>query len=268
MQQINIDELKTIQLSILDYIHTFCMKNNIRYSLCGGTLIGAVRHKGYIPWDDDIDIIMPRADYEKFCSSFNCNTNYSKFKVLTCFNDRQYFQPFAKVVDTQTKLVESYDRPIDNLGVYVDVFPVDFLPNSFIERKKYWKKIFKKRNFATVIYQKRNKNEGFVKRIFRIVLFYLFRFLPANIFAKKINKFATKKYFSSDYVACSVFGYGKKEEMPKSVFNSCFELEFEGKKYNVMCGYKTYLKNIYGDYMKLPPKENQVPKHDFRAYWR
>ena len=70
MKEIQIDELKSIQLAILEYVHDFCIKNNIRYSLCGGTLIGAVRHKGYIPWDDDIDIIMPRDDYEKFCSLF------------------------------------------------------------------------------------------------------------------------------------------------------------------------------------------------------
>ncbi len=268
MKQLDIDEIKKIQLSILDYVHKFCVENDIHYSLCGGTLIGAVRHKGYIPWDDDIDIMMPRPDYEKFCSIFNLTCENLNLKVLTCFNDKQYFQPFAKVVDTRTKLMEFYDRPVDNLGVYIDVFPADFLPDNSVDREKYWKRIFKRRNFATIIYQKKNRKEGCIKSFLRILLFYLFYPLPANVFAKLVNNFAVKRNLPSDYMACSVFGYGEKEEMPKSVFDYFVELDFEGKKYNAMYDYKTYLTNIYGDYMELPSIEKQIPKHDFKAFWR
>lgn len=268
MKEIQIDELKSIQLAILEYVHDFCIKNNIRYSLCGGTLIGAVRHKGYIPWDDDIDIIMPRDDYEKFCSLFCQDSTNSAYKLITCFNDKQYFQPFAKVVDSRTRLIESYDRPVDSLGVYVDVFPSDFLPEDFAKRNRFWRKILKKRNFATVIYQKINKKEGLVKRICRIILYYLFRPFPANMFAKKINKFSAKESNLSSYVACSVFGYGRREEMSRTVFDSFVDMSFEGRQFKVMQGYDIYLSSLYGDYMKLPPKEKQVPKHDFKAYWR
>ena len=112
MQQINIDELKTIQLSILDYIHTFCMKNNIRYSLCGGTLIGAVRHKGYIPWDDDIDIIMPRPDYMKFIKLYN--NRKSVYKVNSLETDPCWYSAFAEVaqVEKPNKISFSLNKSI------------------------------------------------------------------------------------------------------------------------------------------------------------
>lgn len=266
MKQLNIDEIRKIQLSILMYVHDFCIKNNIRYSICGGTLIGAVRHKGYIPWDDDIDIMMPRPDYEKFCGTFNDNKD-SSFKILNSFNDKDFFQPFSKVVDTNTVLVEAYDRPVRNLGANIDVFPIDGLPNDNVAREKYWKKIFKKRNFATVVYSKKNKNERGLKKVARFILFYLFRLFPANVFAKRISRLAQKNdYQNSSYIACSVFGYGKKEEMPKSVFDSFVDLTFEGLEFKALQGWNTYLSNLYGDYMQLPPVEKQVAKHDFECF--
>lgn len=269
MQEIKIGELREIQLAILEYVNSFCTENKINYSLSGGTLIGAVRHKGYIPWDDDIDIMMPRPDYEKFCATFNDFATKNNLKLINSFNDRQFFQPFSKVVDTRTYLIETYNRPIDKMGVYIDVFPIDGLPNEEKKRDFYWKRIFKKRNFASVIYQKNNSKEYGFKKVARLVLFYLLKIFPANFFAKKINKTAMKNdYASSEYIACSVFGYGRKEEMPKSVFDSFIDVDFEGRKFKALAGWKTYLTNLYGDFMQLPPKEKQVAKHDFKAYWR
>lgn len=268
MKQLDIDEIKKIQLSILDYVHDFCIKNNIRYSLSGGTLIGAVRHKGYIPWDDDIDIMMPRPDYEKFCKTFNSNKN-SSYKVLNSYNDEDFFQPFSKVVDVNTLLVESYDRPIKNLGVNIDVFPIDGLPNNSSDREKYWKKIFKKRNFATVIYTRNNKKEHGLKKLIRVILFCLFRPFPANIFAKKLHKLGKNNAFeNSNIIANSIFGYGKKEEMPGNLFSSFVDVEFENKKFKAVKNYDVYLSNLFGDYMQLPPENERIAKHDFKAFFK
>ncbi|MBR4246586.1 MAG: LicD family protein [Treponema sp.] len=267
---VSIEELKAMQLEILKAIDDFCKKHLLSYSLCGGSLLGAIRHKGYIPWDDDIDIMMPRPDYEKFSSLFNENVSgNTNLKFITCDNDIQYFQPFGKVVDMRTFMTNSYDRPVDSLGVNIDIFPCDGLPNNDAERDLYWKRIAKAKNWNTLFYQKKNDKEKGCKKIIRRILFVFFRFLPANTYAKKLNKMAMKNDFdTSRYVACSVFGYGRKEEMPKSVFDSFVELDFEDEKFNAMQGYEIYLTNLYGNYMKVPPLEKQVPKHDFEVYWR
>ena len=268
MKEIQIQELRNIELDILKRVHDFCVQNDINYSLCGGTLIGAVRHKGFIPWDDDIDIIMPRADYEKFKLLFN-ESSIADLKFIDAFNTKQYFQPFGKVVNTKTKLVETYDRPIDDMGVYIDVFPVDGIPDGEANREKFWRTITKLKNFNSVIYQKNVKGENLIKHIIRVILFYLLRPFNANIIAKRISNFAAKVDFNaSDTVASSIFGYGRDEETIKSAYDYYIDLEFEGIKFKVMAGYDTFLRNIYGDYMQLPPVEKQVLKHDFKAYWR
>lgn len=268
MNKILIDELKSIELEILQNVHDFCVQNGINYSICGGTLIGAVRHKGFIPWDDDIDIIMPRKDYEKFKELFN-NKENTTYKFIDCYNNKQYFQPFGKVINKKTKLVETYDRPIDEMGVYIDVFPVDGIPAGEENREKFWQKITKLKNFNTVIYAKSIEGESFIKHFIRTFLFYIFRPFPANWGANRISKFAEKVDFNaSEIVASSIFGYDRKEEVVKSAFDSYVDLDFEGRKFKAMIGYDTFLKNIYGDYMQLPPVEKQVARHEFEAYWR
>ena len=271
MKKIEIAELKSLQLEILQYVHDFCKTNQIRYSICGGTLLGAVRHKGYIPWDDDIDIMMPRPDYELFCKKFNDKAlqTDSTYKIISSYNDSQFFQPFAKVVNTKTVITESYDRPIDNLGINIDVFPIDGLPNDENKREKYWKFIAKQKNISTAVYEKDNPKEHGIKKVLRRFLFVIFSFRKANFYANKLHRYGKKNQFEgSDFIANSIFGYHKKETMPGTLFDSFVELDFENKKFMAVKAWKTYLTNLFGDYMKLPPVEQQVTKHDFEAFWR
>ena len=121
-RKVTLEEMRDLQLAMMDKIHEFCVERGIRYSLGGGTLLGAVRHKGYIPWDDDIDIMLPRPDYERFLKEFD--GVYPNFKVLHLNNDRTYPYLFAKVYDSRTLLVECRAT----MGVYIDVFPIDGLP--------------------------------------------------------------------------------------------------------------------------------------------
>ena len=268
MKTIDLNELRKLQLEVMQSIHDFCTKNNIHYSISGGTLLGAVRHKGYIPWDDDIDCMMPRPDYERFVRTFNEN-NESEYKVISSYNDKYFFQPFAKVVNTKTILIERGDRPQPNLGVYVDVFPIDGLPNDEEKRENYWSWIAKKKNFSTVVYSKRNLKEHGIKRIVRFILYSLFRPFPANWYAKRLHKFGKMNSFDeSQFVANSIFGYHKKEQMPKSIFDSYILLDFEDRKFSALENFNTYLSKLFGNYMQLPPKEQQVSKHGFEAYWR
>lgn len=271
MKKIEIDELRLIQLEIMQYVHDFCKSNNIRYSMSGGTLLGAVRHRGYIPWDDDIDIMMPRPDYERFCMLFDnrvfqANTTY---RVISSYNDSQFFQPFAKVVNTKTFMTEAYDKPLDHLGVNIDVFPIDGLPDDENEREKYWKFIARQKNISTAVYEKNNPNEHGIKKVLRRILFFLFGFRKTNFYANRLHEYGKKNLFEdSKFIANSIFGYHKKETMPGSLFDGFVELDFENKKFMAVKDWKIYLTNLFGDYMKLPPVEQQITKHDFEAWWR
>lgn len=123
-KEITMEELRAIQLDILDKIHAFCTEHGIRYSLGGGTLLGAVRHKGYIPWDDDIDIMLPRPDYERFLKEFD--GKYAELNLQHYGNDNTCCIPFAKVYDNRTVLIEKLQKS----GIYIDVFPIDGLPEE------------------------------------------------------------------------------------------------------------------------------------------
>ena len=269
MKKIETNELKSIQIEILQYVHDFCKKNGIVYSLCGGTLIGAVRHSGYIPWDDDLDIMMPRPDYERFCKTFNGNSENYHFSY--CGNDKGHYLPFGKVSDTRTVVYETkHQRLLGEIGVNIDVFPIDGTPNDSEKRDAYWKKMFRLRSLNSFMFQRTLSTEHGIRKIIRRILFVLFKALPANFWAKRINSFAMKNDFSSsNIVACSVFGYfGRGEELLATNWKEMIELDFEGKKINALCGYHDYLSGIYGDYMELPPKEKRVPPHSANAFWR
>lgn len=119
-------EVRKLQLAIMDDVHEFCIKNNIRYSLGGGTLLGSIRHKGYIPWDDDIDLMMPRPDYERFLKEYKGKEPYFEIDYYT--NDPQYISAFAKVIDNRTYTVGP--NIIDDKNVFIDIFPVDGMPEK------------------------------------------------------------------------------------------------------------------------------------------
>ena len=135
MQELQIDEIKKLEVEILTEVATFCDQHNLRYYLCGGTLIGAVRHKGFIPWDDDIDVSMPRPDYDIFINSFHCEKEY--IQVFSCQNKKDYWRTHCQVFDTRTVVVEdSYRQDIakDN-AVFIDLYPIEGMPSSPIKQK-------------------------------------------------------------------------------------------------------------------------------------
>ena len=264
MKEITLDELKSIEIDILKYIHDFCKQNGIQYFLMSGTLLGAVRHKGFIPWDDDIDISMKREEYEKFVKIFN-NTN-SRYKVITCYNNENYYLPFAKVVDNNTLLIENLDKKT-NMGVFVDVFPLDTYRAQDIETGTFYKRQL---GLIKALTMKTSKLYKYPKTKQPIVFFMkvLTAFLSPNWFARRIDRIAQDKSDKNgELLGCAVtLVYGKKELMDKDIFNDAVEMEFEGHYFCAPQGYKNLLENLYGDYMKLPPLEKRVTHHDFKAY--
>lgn len=267
MKEIVVGDMKKIQINILDLVAKYCNKENLRYFLAYGSLLGAVRHKGYIPWDDDIDILMPRPDYEKFVKNFNIDIE--EYKVYAHSNDPEYNLPFAKVSYNKTLLIEKTDIKFDKIGINIDIFPIDGLPDSEIEQKKIVKSITMQRNLLNVKSISISSERLLYKNIILYLGKFFFSLLNYRKIIEKINHKATMlSYDQSKYVGCLVWNYGYKEIMTKNIFSNQTELEFEGKNYCVPGGYNEFLVNIYGDYMKLPPESERATHHSFSAYWK
>ena len=263
MREIKIDELKKIQIEILEHVHDFCVDNRIDYFLDCGTLIGAIRHHGYIPWDDDIDIGMLRPAYEKFAESFN---RFNKrYKFLSLETDSDYSLAHGKVVDTRTVLYEP-NKEGRKLAVNIDVFVYD---NAPIEQKLIEKQ-YKNRNFLRACniarVQGNDVEKGVKRAIGFAVLHFLTRLFPKTYFARKMSENA-QKYNKTETGQVGNFTSYSTIVCTKDVFDSFIDCEYEGKIYKIPIGYDKWLRTFYGDYMKLPPEEKRISTHHFEAYY-
>ena len=234
MQRItDIRELQAIELGILEDIAGFCDAHGIRYTLSGGTLLGAIRHKGFIPWDDDADIAMLRPDYDRFVREYES----PRFKLLS-IGTGTYAGTYAKVVDPGTVVREK--GVSGKTGVWVDVFPLDGAP---------------RRGYCPLA------TSGFWKR-YRSVLKY--RNHPLLRDGVSPKEFVDSSPFVG-FIGGS--GYTVRETVPRAVVDSFVPVSFEGRTFSAMKGWDEYLSSLYGDYMTPPPPEKRKPIHPVQA-WR
>lgn len=269
MKQIKtVDEIHSIALQALIYLDSVCKENNLTYFLAGGTMLGAVRHKGFIPWDEDIDIAMPRSDYEKFIQI--CSEKKSNYKVITTENSKLYNRHFAKLVDRRTFVSEPDIPPMDDYGIFIDIFPLDGLGNSRRGAIMHCLQIRFWSYMSTSSRGLENLKANTVKNVLRKIKFKVLVCCGSERIYR-ICREKCKKYdfYKSDYVGSVAGGIkGLKEIFERRVYSETMDVEFEGVTVSGMKYYDEYLKNMYGDYMKLPPKEQQISNHDFTAYWR
>lgn len=271
MREITHEELKQIQLGILDKVHEFCEKNGITYFLSSGTLIGAVRHKGYIPWDDDLDLYMLRADYDKFIKLFSENSPENT-KLLSLETDKKYYYSFAKVIDLRTEMEEP-SLP-EKIGVFIDIFPIENVPaGNFARLMWYWVCLFLIRAQASVCLSQTRKTRWLVKSrsiqttIVKVILFPFLWVIPIRLFGRLYGIFV-RKISSGSYVYNMSAGIGIHGCFRRSVLAGSVDIEFEGKHYKTMSGFREYLYVTYGDFYVLPPSEKRVLGHGFHAWWK
>lgn len=261
MIPISIDKQKEIEFDILVEIDKFCRENSITYLLTAGTLLGAVRHKGFIPWDDDIDIAMPRDSYEKFYSIFNIANSRKDLKLLS-YRDRTLVYPFMKVVNSNTIVKEDYVNPKYNTtGVWVDIFPIDGAPSR---RSSF--NIFKFIKIVHGISVSDPKSAATMPRKIskNIIRTMLRNPDPYRISEEYDRRAALNRLEPSRNIASVVWGYGKSEILPYSYLD-VEEIEFEGGLFFASKQRKLYLRQVYGNYLKLPP-ENQRQPHSVEAF--
>lgn len=262
-EEIGIEKLKEVQLSILETAVKYCEKNNLRMYLAYGSLIGVVRHGGYIPWDDDIDIWMPREDYLKFINSFTDESTY----ILSVENNKNYPYPYAKLSKKNTLLYEQIDGKLFNTGIYIDIFPLD----SISEKKEEQKKAYRKINRYMVLRELKAINLDKKRKWYKSWILSIARILVARIntvhICERMNNLARGFATNKSRFVCSYFcPYKEKTIVEKSVFGIPKKMMFENIEVPVPCQYDIILKNIYGDYMKLPPAEKRQNHHMNKAF--
>lgn len=266
MREIQFEEMKKIELNILIYFTEVCEENNLRYYLGGGTLLGAVRHKGFIPWDDDIDVMMPRPDFQKLLSLSINNENYNIIKPGAA----GYYYNFAKLVDTRTILEEKGIKRIDGLGVYIDIFPLDGMPETPDALKKRFKElnsIRKRINNTCLLKPKFHRNPFAYLNACRI--YNSNKNIDLSSLQKKYLDSALKNSFDdSEFVFAAGGAYGARDIFPGKWFEKEIELQFENLSVKAFNGYDFYLTQLYGDYMTLPPEDKRVTPHHTIVYFK
>lgn len=256
------DKLRKLQLTeleILKVIDKICTEHDIKYSLIGGTLIGAVRHKGFVPWDDDLDIRMSRLDYERFIKVWN-SIQPEGYYLQNKRNTPAFPQSFTKIRKNNTAFVlyESENKKY-HTGIFVDVFPLDRIPNGRLRKKWFLFRALIYQIFTRESdYQKNNKLIDSVVAILLKVTTKKYRKKYRDAFEKKLVKYSSQTNWNCVAIdALSTIG----KELPNSIADSYTRLEFEGQEFMCFSDWDTYLKTYFGDYMQLPPVEERTWTH-------
>lgn len=250
-------KVQEIEFLILEAFDNFCKAHNLSYSLAYGTLLGAIRHQGFIPWDDDVDVIMARPDFEKLLELLKNKSLSSEFSY-GFFDDPYYIYPYLKIFYKKSVVVEhKLETKFTHTPIWIDVFPIDGIPKNKIKAKLYFSLSILIRNLLYTAIVKPTELSGF-KKMFTIIAKPFTKLIGPQRFAKLLDSLGKNTDFeSSEKIGNLVWAEGSFEAMERDLILPQTKLNFENKTFPAPLNYHEHLKTLYGDYMKLPPIEEQ-----------
>ena len=269
---LTLEDLHDVQLDMMIKLDTFCNTHKIQYSLADGTLLGAIRHKGFILWDDDVDIYMPRDDYERFIQYEEISSEY---KIVSHNSHKEYYHPFTycNVTDSKTVMIENLMSTATGKGVFLDIFPLDGLPDEKINLYRHLRKL-QFMNFLLCYSNIRYPKITNLKQVIKAcAMVYCHKFIIKEKQIMLIENLAKKySYLNSTYVSpCSflpIFPSFEHFIFRKENFNIFINHSFENVYLKIPIGYHSILSTEYGDYMTPPPPEKQTGHHEIIYKWR
>lgn len=263
MNELDLKKLQAKCLEITLVFKEFCDKHGLLFYLCGGGCIGAVRHGGFIPWDDDIDVFMPRNDYERMCALWPEEMDESRYKLSRSGPDNFERSQLTAITDERTTFIKERQMDLDVAhGVRLEVLPLDGCPSGRLKRKMqlFWGLVYQ-----IFINQEPPTSKGKIlewigKGMLAVRPGWKRRYRTAMFAERRMTKYPISE---CDYITelCVRYHY-MVNEYPKEIFASAVYKEFEGEMLPLPVGYETYLTMAFGDYMELPEKEARIPSHD------
>lgn len=264
MKRLSDSEVKQNIFEMLSAFADYCDQHGLRYYLCGGTLLGAIRHKDFIPWDDDVDVLMPRPDYIKLQQLYDRQPIRTYYQ-LRCYGQENMPIPFGKIVDLRTRLVtKSSDF---DTAIWMDIFPMDGVPKEQKKCESLLMKAYRWKYMHGRTKIKIGTGKTRWKAIFKIPVLVVAHMIGRRRCTKRLDTLAKQYDFDEcDYVAGITWSNGPCERMKKADFLPYDDKEFHGRMFHAPACWDTYLRGMYGDYMKLPPIDKRQ-SHNIEAYW-
>lgn len=267
--QLTTAEIHSRLLEMVANFHVFCEEHDLKYYLIGGSLLGAIRHKGFIPWDDDIDIGMPREDYERLVSFSEIKEG---LEIVSYHNSHGYYHPFAycNITDTHTIMEEQFIRRSTNKGLFLDVVPMDGLPSRKEDAVKWGNRVG---FWARILAYHSNSMPKInsLKQLVRAGTIFISRFFSEKMLIRKVENMAKRYAYKGSLLSGQIVNriYPIKREIRFTEdFDNPILVPFESTELFIPSGYDRILTDLYGDYMTPPPDAEQKAHHGVVVRWK